>query len=73
MELPPGTVDPLFQHELALELKMTVGELMHGRGTPMSAHELAVCWPAFYAVKAREEKREQDRRRSDQQRSRSRR
>jgi hypothetical protein len=47
---------------------MTVGELMHGRGTPMSAHELAVVWPSFYQVKAREAKREADKRVSDQQR-----
>jgi hypothetical protein len=26
---------------------MTVGELTHGRGTPMSAHELAVLWPIY--------------------------
>jgi len=41
---------------------MTVGELMHGRGTPMSAHELAVVWPAFFAVKRREAEREADKR-----------
>ena len=63
MELPPGTVDPLFLHELALELHMTVGELTHGRGTPMSAHELSVGWPTFFSVKAREAKREADKRR----------
>jgi hypothetical protein len=44
--------------EMALELKMTVGELCYGRGTPMSAHELAVVWPAFFAVRARERERE---------------
>ena len=51
--MPPGTVDPIFLHELALELHMTVGELTHGRGAPMSAHELSVAWPAFYATQRR--------------------
>jgi len=65
MELPPGTVDPMFLHELALELGMTVGELTHGRGTPMSAHELAVEWPAFFRARRRETDRaaEKNRRR----------
>ena len=58
MRLPPGTVDPIFLHELALELNMTVGELTHGRGTPMSAHELGVAWPVFYATRARMANRE---------------
>jgi hypothetical protein len=48
MELPPGAVDPIFMAELALELKMSVGEMAHGRGTPMSAHELCVFWPAYF-------------------------
>jgi hypothetical protein len=56
MELPPGTVDPMFLHELALELHMPVGE-MCGR---MSAKELAVDWPAFYKTRAREQKRAED-------------
>jgi hypothetical protein len=46
--------------ELAERLHMTVGELCYGRGTPMSLHELAVVWPAFYQyqqdVKDRAEK-----------------
>ena len=61
MELPPGTVDPLFLHELALELKMTVGELTHGRGTPMSAHELCVSWPLFFDWRHKQAEREQER------------
>jgi hypothetical protein len=36
--------------ELALELHMPVGEL----GQRMSAHELAVMWPAFFAWRERE-------------------
>jgi hypothetical protein len=49
-------VDPLFAHELALELGMTVGEL----GTRMSAHELTVAWPAFFAYRDREAKRQEE-------------
>lgn len=44
--------------EMALELKMTVGELCYGRGTPMSLHELAVVWPAFFAHRERVQVRE---------------
>lgn len=57
MQLPPGTLDPLSLHELALELGMTVGELTHGRGTPMSARELAVGWPLFFAYRERDRER----------------
>lgn len=60
MALPVGVVDPIYQHELALELKMTVAELTHGRGTPMSAHELCVSWPLFYEYQRREAQRQQD-------------
>lgn len=48
----------MFLHELALELKMTVAELTHGRGTPTSAHELAVAWPAFFRHRESERVRE---------------
>jgi hypothetical protein len=41
MGLPP---DPIFLCELALELKMPIGEL----GSRMSAHELTVVWPAYF-------------------------
>jgi hypothetical protein len=59
MRLPPGLVDPIFMHELAEHLHMTVGELCHGRGTPMSLRELSVGWPAYFDFKARQaEKRE---------------
>ena len=54
MTLPPGVVDPLFLHELALELKMPVGEMCNR----MSAHELTVCWPEFFAYRAREAERQ---------------
>jgi hypothetical protein len=55
MELPPGMVDPLFEHELALELGMPVGEL----GKRMSLHELTVRWPAFFSARERERKRKE--------------
>ena len=54
MELRPGLVDPLFACELALELKMPVGEL----GQRMSLHELAVVWPAFFDYRRRQNERE---------------
>ncbi len=44
MDLPLGVVDPLFLAELALEMKMPVGEL----GDRMSNYELCVFWPAFF-------------------------
>jgi hypothetical protein len=53
MKLPPGTVDPMFLHELALELKMPVGEM----SSRMSAHELAVSWPAFFRHRESERRR----------------
>lgn len=49
MELPLGVSDPLFIHELALELGMTVSEI----GQRMSAHELTVEWPAYFQVRQR--------------------
>lgn len=57
MDLAPGVVDPMFLHELALELHMPVGEMCER----MSAHELTVMWPAFFEVRARAQKREQKR------------
>jgi hypothetical protein len=54
MELRPGIVDPIFVHELALELRMPVGEL----GQRMSLHELTVAWPAFFAYRQRVRERE---------------
>ena len=55
MLLGPGMVDPIFQCELALELGMTLGEM----GSRMSAHELAVVWPAYFEVRAEREEREE--------------
>jgi len=49
-------VDPLFLHELALELHMPVGEMCNR----MSAHELTVLWPAFFAYRNREATRQQE-------------
>ena len=51
-------VDPLFQSELALELGLTISEMEHGRGTPMSIYELTVWWPAYFAYKARQDQRD---------------
>ncbi len=58
MALPRGMLDPLFLCELALELGLSVTELMHGRGTPMTIHELTVTWPAFWAYRARDTERQ---------------
>jgi hypothetical protein len=57
MDLPPGTADPLFMHELALEMRMPVGELCDR----MSAHELSVAWPLFFEWRRRDAKRQADR------------
>ena len=57
MELPLGMVDPIFLCELALELHMPVGEI----GSRMSAHELSVMWPAYFAWRAVAQERERDR------------
>ena len=51
-----GVPDPIFMCELALELKMPVGELSQR----MSAHELGVMWPAFFRHKQREHDRQQN-------------
>ena len=48
--------DPIFTCELALELRMPVSEL----GQRMSAHELCVVWPAFFAWRARARAREDE-------------
>jgi hypothetical protein len=54
-----GVVDPIFLHELALELGMTVQELT--TGVPgATAFELSVAWPEFFAYRAREAKRQED-------------
>lgn len=57
MELAPGMTDPIFLCELALELKMPVGELC----TRMSAHELTVVWPAYFAWRQRARDRAEER------------
>jgi hypothetical protein len=46
--------------ELALEMKMPVGEL----ADRMSAHELGVVWPAFFRYRQREHDRQNDVKRS---------
>lgn len=55
MELRRGLVDPIFMCELALELRMPVGEL----GRRMSLHELYVIWPAYFEYRERVAAREQ--------------
>lgn len=50
MELPPGIPDPLFLHELALEMGKSIREMTTGE-PGMSAHELCVLWPAFFEVR----------------------
>lgn len=56
MQLPLGLVDPIFLCELALELGMPVGEMCDR----MSAHELAVVWPAFFRWREAEQERQAD-------------
>jgi hypothetical protein len=63
MELPQGVPDLIFLCELSLELKMTVAELCHGRGTQMSMHELAVIWPAYFRYRQRVLEREAEKQR----------
>lgn len=57
MDLPRGVANPIFLCQLALELGMPIGEL----GNRMSAHELTVIWPAFFAWRERASQREQSR------------
>lgn len=57
MPLPPSIADPLFLAELALELKMPIGEL----GRRMSNYELCVVWPAYFAEKRKAAIREENR------------
>jgi hypothetical protein len=44
--------------ELAEKLGLTVSELLHGRGTPMSLQEATVIWPAYWAYQNREQERQ---------------
>lgn len=48
---PEWSVDPIFLHELCLDLSMSKAELFYGRGTPMSLAELYE-WQLYYNVKA---------------------
>jgi hypothetical protein len=58
MDLPPQVADPLFLAELALELKMPIGEL----GQRMSNYELCVVWPAYFAQRQKHVEREEAKR-----------
>jgi hypothetical protein len=60
MELPTGVPDPLFLHELALEMHKSIRELTTGE-PGMSAHELCVLWPAFFEVRAEMRQEEEER------------
>ncbi len=65
-------LDPLTLCELALQLGLTVSEIEHGRGTPMTIHELTVMWPAYWAYKARDQEREIREQQDEERRQRSR-
>lgn len=58
MPLPPSMADPLFLAELALEMKMPIGEL----GSRMSNYELCVVWPAFFHQRRLHQIREENKR-----------
>lgn len=58
MDLPLGVPDPLFLHELALEMGKSVRELTSGE-PGMSAHELCVLWPCYFEVRERMRKAEE--------------
>lgn len=58
MPLPPSIADPLFLAELALELKMPIGEL----SWRMSNYELCVTWPAYFRQRRLHEIREESKR-----------
>jgi hypothetical protein len=45
----------LFEHQLAETLHMSVAEIRHGRGTPMSLAELTLWWPLYFEWKSRME------------------
>ena len=60
MELPLGVADPIFICELALELGKSVREV----GESMSAYELCVIWPEFFATRARMRQVEENKRAS---------
>ena len=64
MQLPLGVVDPLFVHELAIELGMTVSEI----GDRMSARELCIEWPAYFTAKRRMAEREAEEQRMKERR-----
>lgn len=50
-------VDAIWPYELAESLHMSVAEVIHGRGTPMSAFEMCIGWPEYHAWKDREMER----------------
>jgi hypothetical protein len=55
MELQPGMADPIFMHELAEHLHMTVGDV----GRRATAHEVTVGWPLYFEWKAKQQSQAQ--------------
>ena len=51
-------MDPISLCELAQSLRMSVTELLHGRGTPTSLEEMVVWWPAYWGYQNREQQRQ---------------
>jgi hypothetical protein len=55
-QTPPEIPDPIFLHELALELGLPVGEMCER----MTARELTVEWPAFFRYRQRVAERQRE-------------
>jgi hypothetical protein len=64
---PPGTVDPIFLHELALELHMPVREMCER----MPVSELTRDWPLFFEWRRREGNRARERAENEQKKPRT--
>lgn len=59
MDLPLSVADPLFLAELALELKMPVGQMCR----EMSNYELCIFWPSYFAHRAAQKEAEEQNKR----------
>jgi len=53
--------DPIYLCEMALEMGKSIRELTSGE-PGMSAHELCVVWPEFFAYRERQREREAEKR-----------
>ncbi len=62
-------MDPISLCELAVQLGLTVSELEHGRGAPMSLQELTVIWPAYWAYQHRQQERDVKRAEAEQEKA----